>query len=71
MQAITVHPLKRNSVELQEVGEPPGAAGALLVEALALGVCGTDREIIAGDYGEAPDGPSAADPRPRVAWPRA
>ena len=28
--------------------------GALLVEAIALGVCGTDREIIAGDYGEAP-----------------
>jgi len=28
----------------------------MLVEAIALGVCGTDREIIAGDYGEAPDG---------------
>src|SRR5690242_12546650 len=28
----------------------------MLVEAIALGVCGTDREIIAGDYGEAPEG---------------
>ena len=56
MQAITVHPLKQNSVELQEVGEPPEAAGSLLVEALALGICGTDHEIVAGHYGEAPQG---------------
>jgi threonine dehydrogenase-like Zn-dependent dehydrogenase len=56
MRAITVLPDSPNSVELQEVDEPPVAAGALLVEALALGVCGTDREIIAGDYGKAPDG---------------
>jgi threonine dehydrogenase-like Zn-dependent dehydrogenase len=56
MRAITVHPQNQNSIELQEVGEPPETEGALLVEALALGVCGTDREIIAGEYGEAPDG---------------
>jgi glucose 1-dehydrogenase len=56
MRAITVHPPRPNSVELQEVAEPPEADGAVLVEALALGVCGTDREIIAGDYGEAPAG---------------
>ncbi|MET0768432.1 MAG: glucose 1-dehydrogenase [Solirubrobacteraceae bacterium] len=43
-------------MELRDVAEPPAANGALLVEAIALGVCGTDREIIAGDYGEAPDG---------------
>ena len=55
MRAITVHPPNPNSVELREVAEPPEADGALLVEALALGVCGTDREIIAGDYGEAPE----------------
>src|SRR5436309_354830 len=36
--------------------EPPASEGALLVEAIALGVCGTDREIIEGDYGEAPRG---------------
>ena len=28
----------------------------MLVEAVAVGVCGTDREIIAADYGEAPPG---------------
>ena len=34
-------------------------------------MCGTDREIIAGDYGEAPPGARAAGPRPRVAGPGA
>jgi threonine dehydrogenase-like Zn-dependent dehydrogenase len=56
LRAITVHPSTPNSVELREVPEPPRSEGAMLVEALALGVCGTDREIIAGDYGQAPDG---------------
>ena len=56
MRAITVHPAKPNSIKLQDVAEPPTADGTVLVDALALGVCGTDREIIAGDYGEAPGG---------------
>ncbi|HKS65231.1 MAG TPA: glucose 1-dehydrogenase [Xanthobacteraceae bacterium] len=56
MRAITVHPLHPNSIELRDVPEPVPAHGALLAEAIALGVCGTDREIIAGDYGAAPDG---------------
>jgi threonine dehydrogenase-like Zn-dependent dehydrogenase len=56
LRAITVHPQHPNSIELRDVPEPPDAEGTLLVEALALGVCGTDREIIAGDYGEPPDG---------------
>src|SRR5262245_48797054 len=30
--------------------------GSILVQALALGVCGTDRDIIAGHYGTAPAG---------------
>ena len=56
MRAITVRPPKPDSVELCDVPEPPASEGALLVEAIALGVCGTDREIIEGDYGEAPRG---------------
>jgi threonine dehydrogenase-like Zn-dependent dehydrogenase len=56
LRAITVRPPNPNSVELCEVPEPPASEGALLVEAIALGVCGTDREIIEGDYGEAPHG---------------
>src|SRR5262249_25035055 len=35
---------------------PPPSDGAILVRTLALGVCGTDREIIAGEYGDAPPG---------------
>jgi threonine dehydrogenase-like Zn-dependent dehydrogenase len=59
LRAITVHPLHPNSIELRDVPEPAPEQGALLVDAIALGVCGTDREIIAGEYGEAP----ANDPR--------
>jgi threonine dehydrogenase-like Zn-dependent dehydrogenase len=56
LRAITVHPSTPNSVELREMPEPAPREGAILAEAIALGVCGTDREIIAGDYGEAPGG---------------
>ncbi|MBI4274013.1 MAG: glucose 1-dehydrogenase [Rhizobiales bacterium] len=56
MHALTVLPGVANSARLDEVPEPPPEQGALLVRALALGVCGTDREIIAGEYGAAPPG---------------
>lgn len=36
--------------------EPPEADGPVLVETLAVGICGTDREIVDGEYGEAPTG---------------
>src|SRR5712691_4907943 len=56
MRAITVSPGIAQSARLDEVGEPPPADGAVLVRTLALGVCGTDREILAGSYGFAPPG---------------
>jgi len=56
MRAITVRPGVANSVALSAVAEPAASEGAVLVEALALGICGTDREIIAGLYGWAPPG---------------
>jgi threonine dehydrogenase-like Zn-dependent dehydrogenase len=56
MRAVTVRPGLANSVALTEVSEPAPSEGAVLVKALALGVCGTDREIIAGEYGWAPQG---------------
>ena len=56
MRAITVSPGVPNSARLEDIDEPPASQGSLLVRALALGVCGTDRELIRGDYGEAPDG---------------
>ena len=56
MKAITVRPGQADSGELREMPEPPPEEGAVLVQALALGVCGTDREILDGAYGEAPPG---------------
>ncbi len=56
MRAVTVVPLQANSVDLTELPEPPEADGPVLVETLSIGVCGTDLEIIKGDYGWAPPG---------------
>jgi threonine dehydrogenase-like Zn-dependent dehydrogenase len=56
MRAVTVVPLKGSSVDITELPEPPQADGPVLVKTRAVGVCGTDIEIIAGDYGWAPPG---------------
>ncbi|MBM0229362.1 MULTISPECIES: glucose 1-dehydrogenase [Micromonospora] len=57
MRAVTVSPRVPDSLRLtEEWPEPAPEEGAILVEALAVGVCGTDQEIIAGAYGEAPPG---------------
>jgi threonine dehydrogenase-like Zn-dependent dehydrogenase len=56
MRAFTVQPGQPNSISLDEVPAPPDSDGTVLVRALALGICGTDREIIAGHYGWAPPG---------------
>jgi len=56
VRALTVVPKSKDSLALDEVAEPARAPGDLLVDALAVGVCGTDREIAAGDYGWAPPG---------------
>jgi threonine dehydrogenase-like Zn-dependent dehydrogenase len=56
MQAITIVPGQPRSVALKEVAEPEPTEGSLLVRALQLGICGTDFDLIAGDYGWAPDG---------------
>lgn len=56
MRAITVTPGVANSARLEDVPEPPPSDGAILARTLALGVCGTDREIISGQYGWAPPG---------------
>jgi threonine dehydrogenase-like Zn-dependent dehydrogenase len=54
MRALTIEPGRVGSLQVGEVPEP--AAGALLVDGLALGVCGTDKEIARGEYGWAPPG---------------
>jgi threonine dehydrogenase-like Zn-dependent dehydrogenase len=58
MKAITVLPREPGSARLEEVPEPDVRDGAVLVEAVAVGVCGTDVEIAEGRYGWAPAGRS-------------
>ena len=48
MRALTVLPGMANSLRIEEVPEPPPSEGSILARAIALGVCGTDREIVAG-----------------------
>src|SRR3954466_5670524 len=54
MRALTVSPGESRSVTVEEVAEPPESDGDVLAEILAIGICGTDREIVAGTYGWAP-----------------
>lgn len=54
MKAITVEPMKPETARLEEVAEPDMSDGSVLVEAIAVGVCGTDVEIVEGKYGWAP-----------------
>jgi threonine dehydrogenase-like Zn-dependent dehydrogenase len=56
MKAITVEPKKPGSVRLEDVPEPSAGDGSVLVEAVAVGVCGTDVEIVAGVFGAPPPG---------------
>ena len=60
MKALAVYPGQPNSMHLREVEEPhvsdiPEGRG-VLVRVLRVGVDGTDKEINAAAYGDAPDG---------------
>src|SRR5690242_16715974 len=55
MRALATIPGTANSVRLVDVDQPAGD-GAVLAQTLAIGVCGTDIEIIDGHYGWAPAG---------------
>jgi len=56
MKAITVEPKKPGSAQYEDFPEPEENEGSVLVEAVAVGVCGTDVEIVEGKYGWAPPG---------------
>jgi len=56
MRAVTIEPGHGASARLDEVEEPQASEGALLARTLAVGVCGTDNELLAGAYGAAPVG---------------
>ena len=60
MKAIAVVPGKAGTLHLTELPKPtvqdiPNGRG-VLVKVLRVGLCGTDREIIAAEYGQAPPG---------------
>src|SRR4051812_22847150 len=60
MKAIAVHPGQPDSMHLRDVDEPqvtdiPDGRG-VLVKVLRVGVDGTDKEINAAEYGDAPEG---------------
>jgi threonine dehydrogenase-like Zn-dependent dehydrogenase len=56
VRALTVRPGVADSLALAELPPPPESDGAVLVDGVAVGLCGTDVEIIAAEYGEAPPG---------------
>lgn len=54
MLALTVIPGRKNSLALTEMSEPEPGKGDLVVDGIAVGVCGTDKEIADAEYGMAP-----------------
>ncbi|GAA5081780.1 threonine dehydrogenase-like Zn-dependent dehydrogenase [Thermocatellispora tengchongensis] len=56
MRALTVRPGEKDSLAVVDMPDPVPGDGEVLAEGLALGICGTDREIAAAEYGWAPPG---------------
>ena len=56
MKALTIIPGQKGSATVQDVAEPTAQYGSILVNALELGLCGTDFELMAADYGWPPPG---------------
>lgn len=56
MRAMTVRPGQKETAGVEEVPDPERHDGTLLVRGMAIGVCGTDREIANGTYGTPPPG---------------
>jgi glucose 1-dehydrogenase len=56
MRALTVVPRQRDSLEVTELPDLRPGPTDLVVDGLAVGVCGTDKDIVAGEYGSAPPG---------------
>ena len=56
MQALITTPLEGGTTRTATVPDPEPRAGALLLRTLEVGVCGTDREISAGEFGSPPPG---------------
>jgi threonine dehydrogenase-like Zn-dependent dehydrogenase len=54
MRALTVIPGQKESLRVEHVPDPVPGDGDLLVDGLALGICGTDRDIARAEYGWPP-----------------
>jgi len=54
--ALAVYPGKPGSLHQTHTELPELQADQVLVETIRVGICGTDREIIRGDLGDAPEG---------------
>lgn len=55
MKAITIKPKIKNSIQMQEAPDPVRKEeDEVKVQVIRTGLCGTDADIYAGDYGEAP-----------------
>ena len=54
MRALTLTPMVADSLAVSDVPDPRPGPADLLVDGLAVGVCGTDRELAQGLYGWAP-----------------
>jgi len=51
IRALTIIPFKQNSLEVVECAEPVCGPSELLVEGLAVGICGTDQDLAGAVYG--------------------
>jgi threonine dehydrogenase-like Zn-dependent dehydrogenase len=71
MKAITVEPKKPGTARWEDISEPDPRNGSVLVEAVAVGVCGTDVEIVEGKYGWGAPGQITTRVGARIARPRA
>jgi glucose 1-dehydrogenase len=56
MLGLAVTPGVAGSATLADMPRPPNVPGAVRVRTLAVGICGTDREILAGHYGTSAPG---------------
>ena len=56
MLALVTEPGRGGTARIAQVPDPPGDRGFVRLRALEVGVCGTDREIVAGHFGVAPRG---------------
>ncbi|WP_146360454.1 glucose 1-dehydrogenase [Arthrobacter yangruifuii] len=55
MQALIITPGQKDSLQLRDLPEPEEAEGSVLVQTIAVGLCATDREVIAAEFGTAPE----------------